>query len=213
MSPSARHLLLSNASTLAAGLLLHWNVGWLLWPYWMQSVIIGWYARKRMLALGKFSTKGFTSNGRPVPENVSGKRSTAIFFSIHYGFVHLGYLAFLIGMHAVESWRDIFVLFTCGVSFVLSQQQTYAAQHTADLRGKPNLGTLMFTPYLRVVPMHIAIIVGSAATGTWMLFLFTGLKTASDLLLDMIDRKMAVASADRASAAVKNPSSPDAAKR
>jgi hypothetical protein len=201
MSPSARHLLFSNAATLVAGLLLHWNVGWLLWPYWMQSVIIGWYARKRMLALDRFSTKGFTSNGRPVPEDDSGKHSTAIFFTIHYGFFHLGYFVFLVGMHAVESWRDIFVLFACGVSFVLSQQQTYAAQHAADLRGKPNLGTLMFTPYLRVVPMHIAIILGSAASGAAMLCLFTGLKTASDLLLDMIDRKMAVASADKAVAA------------
>ena len=146
MNPSARHLIFSNAATLAAGLLLHWNVGWLLWPYWMQSVIFGWYARKRMLALDRFSTKGFTSNGRPVPEDDSGKRSTAIFFTIHYGFFHLGYFVFLVAMHAVESWRDIFVLFACGVSFVLSQQQTYAAQHAADLRGRPNLGTLMFTP-------------------------------------------------------------------
>jgi hypothetical protein len=197
MSPSARHLLLSNAATLAAGLLLHWNVGWLLWPYWMQSVIIGWYARKRMLALDRFSTTGFTSNGQPVPEDERGKRSTAIFFTIHYGFFHVVYCVFLVGMHAVESWRDIVVLFACGVSFVLSQRQTYAAQHAADLRGKPNLGTLMFTPYLRVVPMHIAIILGAAASGAAMLCLFTGLKTASDLLLDMIDRKMAVASADK----------------
>jgi len=202
MSPSARHLIFSNAATLAAGLLLHWNVGWLLWPYWMQSVIIGWYARKRMLALDKFTTTGFTSNGQQVPEDESGKRSTANFFVIHYGFFHLFYFGFLYATHAVESWRDIFVLFACGVSFVLSQQQTYAAQHAADLRGRPNLGTLMFTPYLRVVPMHIAIILGSAASGAAMLCLFTGLKTASDLLLDMIDRKMAVASADRASAAM-----------
>jgi len=60
MSPSARHLILSNAGTLVAALLLHWDFGWMLWPYWMQSVIIGWYARKRMLGLDKFSTDGFT---------------------------------------------------------------------------------------------------------------------------------------------------------
>ena len=67
MSPSSRHLILSNAATLVAGLLLHWNVGALLWPYWMQSVIVGWYARKRMLGLDRFSTEGFTSNGQCVP--------------------------------------------------------------------------------------------------------------------------------------------------
>lgn len=198
MSPSARHLLLSNVATLAAGLLLHWHVGALLWPYWMQSVIIGWYARKRMLALDQFSTAGFTSNDQPVPEDERGKRSTATFFVIHYGFFHVIYLLFLASMHAVESLRDVFVLFVCGISFVLSQRQTYAVQHAADLRGRPNLGTLMCTPYLRIVPMHIAIILGAAGTGAWMLWLFTGLKTASDLLLDRIDRSMAVASADKA---------------
>ena len=197
MSPSARNLLISNAATLAAALAFDWNVGWLLWPYWIQSVIIGWYARKRMLALHRFSTEGFTSNDKRVPEDESGKRSTANFFTLHYGFFHLGYLVFLVAGHAVAGWRDALVLAACGVSFVLSQQQTYAAQHAADVRGKPNLGALMFTPYLRVVPMHLAIIFGAGSTGDWALWLFTGLKTISDLVLDAIDRRMAVRAADK----------------
>jgi len=202
MSPSARNLLLSNAATLAAALVFDWNVGWLLWPYWMQSVIIGWYARKRMLSLHRFSTEGFTSNGRRVPEDDSGKRSSANFFALHYGFFHVGYLVFLIAGHAVDSWRDALILAACGVSFVLSQQQTYAAQHAADVRGKPNLGALMFTPYLRIVPMHLAIIFGAGSTGAWALWLFTGLKTISDLILDTIDRRMAVSAADKVAATV-----------
>ena len=69
------------------------------------------------------------------------------------------------------------------------------------LRGKPNLGTLMFTPYLRVVPMHLAILVGAALQGgIALLVFFTVLKTASDLALDAIDRRMAVRSAEKATA-------------
>ena len=202
MSPSARNLILANAATLAGALYFDWNVGWLLWPYWMQSVVIGWYARKRMLSLHRFSTEGFTSNGRRVPEDDSGKRSTANFFALHYGFFHLGYLVFLVAGHMVGSWRDGLILVACGVSFALSQRSTYDAQHAADLRGKPNLGALMFTPYLRVVPMHLAIILGAGADGSGALWLFTALKTASDLMLDWIDRRMAVRSADRAAAAM-----------
>ena len=44
MNASSRNLLLSNAATLGAALVLHWDLGWLLWPYWIQSVIVGWYA-------------------------------------------------------------------------------------------------------------------------------------------------------------------------
>jgi hypothetical protein len=122
MSPSTRALLLSNVATLAAALVFHWPAGWLLWPYWIQSVVIGWYARKRMLALRAFSTAGFTSNDQPVPENEEGKRSTANFFALHYGFFHFGYAFFLMAEHRPAAGWDLLVLLACGVSFVLSQR-------------------------------------------------------------------------------------------
>lgn len=193
MSRPARHLLLANAATLVAAVLLHWPAGWLLWPYWLQSVVIGWFARQRMLGLDRFSTEGFTSNGRRVPEDdPASKRSTANFFALHYGIFHLGYLVFLCKEHALHARWDWLVLIACGVSFVLAQRETYAVQHAADLRGRPNLGTLMFTPYLRIVPMHLAILLGARLGGSpAMLVGFIALKTASDLLLDGIDRRIA----------------------
>ena len=153
-----------------------------------------------MLALDRFSTEGFTSSGRRVAEDESGKRSTATFFALHYGCFHLAYLAFLCKVHPVADLRSAALLAACGVSFALSQRETYAVQHAADLRGRPNLGALMFTPYLRVVPMHLAILVGGNAAGSVALWVFSGLKTVSDLLLDRIDRHMAIRSADRIAA-------------
>lgn len=198
MSPSTRSLLFANVATLVAALALHWPAGWLLWPYWIQSVVIGWYARKRMLSLYRFSTEGFTSNDQPVPENAQGKRSTANFFTLHYGFFHLCYLGFLFAEHPLSAGWDGIVLVACGVSFVLSQRQTYAAQHAADLRGRPNLGALMFLPYLRVLPMHLSIIVGAAlGGGVGVMVLFTVLKTVSDVGMEYADRRMAERHADR----------------
>ena len=203
MSPSARHLLLANAATLLAALLLHWPPDWLLWPYWLQSVVIGWHARKRMLGLERFSTEGFTSNGRRVPEDdPASKRSTANFFALHFGVFHLAYLVFLGKEHALHARWDWLVLIACGASFVLSQRETFAVQHAADLRGRPNLGTLVFTPYLRIVPMHLAILFGAAlGGGAAMLAAFTALKAVSDLLLDHIDRRLARPRAAQADAA------------
>ncbi len=200
MAPSSRNLILANLFTLVLALVFEWEVGWLLWSYWVQSLVIGWYARKRMLTVLKFSTSGFKMNDRPVPEDESGKRSTANFFALHYGGFHLGYLAFLAAQYRVDGWRDLLILLACGISFVFSQRATYAMQHAADIRGKPNLGALMFTPYLRIVPMHLAIILGGGSGGgTGLLIFFTLLKTASDLGLDMIDRRMAAKMADKTS--------------
>lgn len=190
--------MIANALTLVAAIVLGWSPAWLLWPYWIQSVVIGWYARKRMLNLDRFSTQGFTSGGKPVPEDDSGKRSTASFFAFHYGFFHVGYLVFLLDSHWVDGLWNWLALLACGVSFVLSQRATYAVQHAADLRGVPSLGALMFTPYLRVLPMHLGIIFGAGiGDGTWLLVLFTVLKTGSDIALDTIDRRWAERSARR----------------
>jgi hypothetical protein len=197
---------IANALTLVAAIVLGWSPAWLLWPYWIQSVIIGWYARKRMLNLDRFSTKGFTSGGKPVPEDDSGKRSTASFFAFHYGFFHVGYLVFLLDSHRVDGLWNWLALLACGVSFVLSQRATYAVQHAADLRGVPSLGALMFTPYLRVLPMHLGIIFGAGiGDGTWLLVLFTVLKTGSDIALDTIDRRWAERSARRGMPPQENP--------
>ena len=138
---------------------------------------------------------------RSTREDDAGKSSTANFFTLHYGIFHLAYLGFLLKEHPVGDARTAVMLLACGVSFVLSQRETFSSQHAADLRGRPNLGTLMFTPYLRVVPMHLAILLGANAGGGAALWSFCGLKTASDLLLDRIDRRIAIKSADRAVAA------------
>ena len=108
---------------------------------------------------------------------------------------------FLCAEHPLVARWDLLVLGACAASFVLSQRQTYAVQHDADLRGKPNLGTLMFTPYLRVLPMHLSIIIGTAiGGGAGLMLLFTVLKTASDVGMDAVDRRLAERHADRVEA-------------
>lgn len=196
-------LLLANAATLLLAWTFHWTVGDLMWPYWVQSVVIGWFARQRMLALHRFSTEGFTSNDQPVPETEEGKRSTAGFFVLHYGIFHFAYFAFLLGMAKPSGPLQALVLIACGVSFALGQNKTFLAQTAADARGRPNLGALMCLPYLRVVPMHIAIILApKGISGAGALF-FMAMKTAADLLMDHVDRRIAENAAD--AAAPENP--------
>ena len=200
MTPSARNLIIANVATLVVAVVLKWDLGWLMWPFWMQSVIIGYFAFKRMMSLENFSTEGLKSNGRPVPETEAGKRSTAFFFLAHFGIFHLVYLFFLLGNHGGYGPLEVIALVGCGLGYLFSQRDTYAAQHAADLRGRPNLGALMFLPYLRVVPMHLGVMFGGAFDGGGVLALtaFMVLKTIADVGLDHADRKMAVKDLDEA---------------
>lgn len=184
-------LLLSNALTLIFALWQDWPLGMLLWPYWLHSMIIGWYAGKRMLALQSFSTEGFTSNGQPVPENAQGKRFTVGFFACHYGLFHLVYFVFLTRMATLDQPFDLLLVAACALSFGYAQRSTFQQQVAADAHGRPNLGTLMFLPYVRIVPMHLTIILGAASATTLSLLVFIPLKTLADIGLDRLDRRIA----------------------
>ncbi len=134
-----------------------------------------------MLALTNFTTDGLTSNGKKVEATQAGARSTANFFALHYGFFHFGYCAFLAeGADRLTRW-DYLGFAGLAISFVMSHGTSFRQNIEADLRGKPNLGVLLFLPYLRVLPMHITIIIGRGVAGDslWTLLLFAALKTSN----------------------------------
>jgi len=182
---STRFLLISNAVAAGMALLLRWPLETLLWPYWFQSVIIGWYSRKRILALKNFSTDGFTMNDRPVPQSPQSLGTVARFFTLHYGFFHAGYLVFLLNKSAPLGLWDWLGVIGVAVSFAISHRQSFQQNIDADARGRPNLGALMFLPYLRILPMHFTIILGHALGGNGALtvLLFSALKTGADVLM------------------------------
>jgi hypothetical protein len=182
---STRFLLLSNALAAGMALVLRWPLETLLWPYWIQSVIIGWYSRKRMLALKNFSTDGFTMNDQPVPVEPKSLKQVARFFTLHYGFFHVGYLIFLLNKSAPLSPWDWLGVIGVAVSFAISHRRSFQQNIEADARGRPNLGALMFMPYARIIPMHLTILLGNAmgGNGAATVLLFSALKTGADVLM------------------------------
>lgn len=194
-------ILLSNLLVIGYALHQGWTLGDMMGIYWMQSVLIGFFHFFRILLLRSFSTEGFTSNGERVPETPGGKRSTALFFAVHYGFFHVIYLVFLLGFGSGESppgdgtgeeegtgsfW---FILSVLG--FFLGHAVSFFENVRADLRGRPNLGTMMFLPYARILPMHLTIIFGNQVDSkTFSMILFTGLKTAADYLMHIVEHRV-----------------------
>lgn len=155
--------------------------------YWVQSMIIGVANVTRILNLQKFSTEGFSSNGRPVPEDERGKRSTAWFFAFHYGFFHLGYLVFLASSKG-GGIGSAAGLALCALVFALNHGYSLKHNIQRDARGKPNLGTLMFLPYMRIFPMHLLIILGASVAATPAHFaLFVCLKILADVTMHTVE--------------------------
>ena len=179
-------ILASNLLTLVVALAFHWDVRQLLWPYWLQSVVIGAFAARRMLVLRRFDVEGFTINDQPATETPQTRHSTVLFFIMHYGFFHLGYLVFLwtgwMENGAAVTALDKLGIAALALSFLWSHWRSHVEHVEADLAGRPNLGKLMFMPYLRVIPMHIVIVFGAArGGGAGTILVFVALKTLADL--------------------------------
>jgi hypothetical protein len=189
---STRSLIVANLVTIACAAVFHWPLATLMFPYWVQSVVIGYFSRERILSLQQFSTEGVKINGESVLPTEETKRSTANFFALHYGAFHLAYLAFLwpglSHLHRLD-WLGLIV---AAVSFVWNQAESYRRNISADRMGIPNIGTLMFLPYARILPMHLTIVGGGSVAGEsiFALLLFSALKTAADVLMHVIEHRV-----------------------
>jgi hypothetical protein len=185
---SALSLVTANLITIVLALYEGWSLQDLMVIYWAQSVIIGYFSYRRILDLKQFSTENFKMNNVRPPENEKTKRSTATFFALHYGGFHAGYLAFL-GANEQAFQGSWLVLAICVVVFLLNHRYSYVYNKEQDENRKPNIGTIMFFPYARIVPMHLTIVIGGSIgqATTPALLLFLGLKTAADVVMHKIE--------------------------
>ena len=196
-------ILISNGFTIALALYQDWDLRPLLIIYWAQSVIIGVFNFFRMIRLKNFTTEGLTSNGQPVPETSKGKWNTAIFFAAHYGFFHFVYAVFVSGIafggqdnsEMGGPWEpdklDFIWIALAVLGFLVGHWFSFRKNVEADLKGRPNLGTMMFLPYARIIPMHLTLILGFAiGSNRGALFLFLVLKTGADWLMHVVEHRV-----------------------
>ena len=182
--------LLVAVNVLALGI-AHWQR----WPlqqlmllYWAQSIAIGLSYVLRILSLDKFSTENFKINGQPAEATPQTKRKVAAFFVMHFGFFHVVYFIFIFAGAAVQDRQPPRLdgwFWLCVLGFALNHFWSYRYNRDVDRQGTPNIGTLMFTPYLRIIPMHVTILSG-AFLGKGLL-LFGGLKLFADIVMHLVE--------------------------
>jgi hypothetical protein len=175
-SSSALALLGANLGVIAAAYFDHWSLPTIVVSYLMQSILIGLFQAKKMADLKVFSTAGVLMNDHPVDPTPGTKRTMVLFFFVHYGIFHAVYMGFVL------SWGAPDWLAVAGSSalFFANHLYSYLSNRPAA-KEPPNIGTMMFLPYVRVVPMHIFIMLGAfTAGGRFGIVLFMIFKTIAD---------------------------------
>jgi cation transport ATPase len=188
-------LFASNILSIIMAVVQNWDMSEILWVYWGQSVIIGVVNFFRIWQLKEFSTDNFKMNGRRPKATTSTKRQSAIFFLFHYGFFHFVYAIFLWTESPLNAFThfELFTLMALVFGFIGCHGYSYRHNLQADFKHKkPNIGTLMFYPYCRIIPMHIIIIVGPmiASQSALLILFFMGMKTLADAAMHMIEHHM-----------------------
>lgn len=178
MNLSVVSLLISNILVIILAIVQKWDASTVLWVYWMQSIIIGFFQFLRILLIKNFYGI-YTINNKPNP--LTAKTKIAFFFAFHYGFFHFIYAIFLFQL-LISHPLDFNHFLVGGLIFFSNHLYSFYHNMIVDKQKSSNIAFLMLSPYARIIPMHLVIIIGVLLTNQALLILFLILKTVVDLL-------------------------------
>ncbi|MFH0954515.1 MAG: DUF6498-containing protein [Candidatus Micrarchaeota archaeon] len=187
---SAKLLLASNLLILILALLQNWNVLTVIWGFWLQSIIIGFFGLLQILFIG-------LKTNQKTKIALTGKKDIIVsylilagLFTLAYGTIHLVYAAYF-GIIAVThtstvpNWVNVALI---GTVFFFNHAFSFWIHVIKNPKSlKKDLGKVGLTPFKRVLPLHFIIIFGSfalvaGAQGEQMLLIgFMVIKTLADL--------------------------------
>jgi len=181
LDASEKLLIFGNLVTIAMALIFNYPLATIIWLYWLESVIIGFFAFLKILFV----------TGKNAPPFLK-RLPLALFFSVHYGGFHLGYLAFLAVMpwFAVGLDRPDYLIMSGAVLFLVHAVSFFMhviKQHEGG--GENNMQMQFLEPYGRIIPMHLTIIASGFVIGIFavfrsvvLLFAFMAIKTVADIM-------------------------------
>jgi hypothetical protein len=129
-----------------------------IWLYWLQSVLIGLFNFIDMLTLKtkNIDVSNMTFNDKPATP-AGAKGCLPIFFLFHYGIFHFVYLIFLFVDFKITDTNFSYLGMAALVVFL--QQVIQFVQNKVKFANRSrNIASMFFTPYLRIVPMHLTIL-------------------------------------------------------
>jgi hypothetical protein len=196
--PSVLTLIFSNLFTIILAVCEHWSLGELMYIYWWQNIIIGLFNVPRILMLDNSAIitifPELSSPNIPPLATSRTKIALAIFFVVHYGIFHSGYLCFI---HFLFKGSDPRLIFLPTAVFFLHHLFSFLKNYKEDEK-KLDVRRVMFLPYQRIIPMHLTIMAGTfimmvlknRLAEQFVLILFLILKTYTDVKMHRIEHRL-----------------------
>jgi FtsH-binding integral membrane protein len=186
ISPSALSLLGVNLGVVYFAVKDEWQLATILASYLLQSIIIGLFQALKMWELKAFSTDGLKINDHPVEPTPATQRTVVLFFLLHYGIFHTAYAAFILS----NGKPDWLAVLSSGLAFFANHLFSYFTNRDRPRQKIPNIGSMMFFPYIRILPMHAFIMFGAFTAGSNSgLVFFLILKTLADETMHLIEHR------------------------
>jgi hypothetical protein len=194
-------LIFANIVTILFAIVGNWDLATVMFIYWAQSIIIGFFTVVSLLTADTATLAAEME--KPIRERGGTETVThrfvlfyqcllAGFFTLHYGLFHWGYYSFIVesGLFGTVNFADPNIWFSCGLFFANHLYSHITYRHKGP-KGSGYVNEQFFTPYRRIIPMHLTIIFGSIVIFAMefvgipstmpVLVLFLLLKTYSDI--------------------------------
>ncbi len=199
-------LIFANVVTIVLAILGNWDLATVLFIYWSQSIILGLFT---VISIQGADTDALSADlNKPILEQSGTERFSprlvwfyrcglAGFFTLHYGIFHWVYFGFIVdfGIFGEVNFADPGIWLSCGLFFANHLYSHIRYRHES-LTGASFINEVFFSPYQRIVPMHLTIIFGSIMVLALQVFgiqstmpvlvLFLVLKTRSDISARLI---------------------------
>lgn len=186
--PSLWILFFANLFTIYLAVNENWSLSTIMWIYWFQSVIIGFFNLLRIIGLREVS-EGEKIDEMPIQPTRRSKTISSLFFVVHYGMFHFGFLAFLgqgaANLQELLSHIPKQAFLPMGI-FFFNHLFSYVYNRARDAR-KQYIGALMFYPYVRIIPMHLTMFFEAIFGGALIFFLL--LKTLADCIMHTLEHR------------------------
>jgi len=175
---SAVYLLCANLVTIGFATWQSWDLRDVLWIYWAQSLIIGFFHFCKILSLEELPGRSKTH------QDVTSVFLPVFFFV--FSLPHFFFMRYLIEVRKPPLGAPAIGFAVCILIFFLNHLLSFYRYCQEEMYRTASLWKIWLIPFARILPMHLVVYLSASAVPSGDLLLeFLVLKTVADIIMHM----------------------------